>query len=309
MTATVVPCLGFTSPAETITSQKELHDKIMKIQRKKLRKCGAMDVKRPFVIKTQLVSPDSSGKWTGGDENATSNEEKVHTKIIHFQRHGQGYHNFIGNTWRELGKTVDIDSSDPDKNPFVHPEVLDAPLTALGRQEAIEKRSVAALMNPDLIIVSPLHRAIQTAHFSFADHRSRVPWIAHEGCREDLGLLVCNKRRPLSQTKEEFPYIDFSYVVSGEEDTLFKHEEMECLLAQADRVYDFLANFVRTRPEQEIAVVGHSAWLFNMCNAVVECNGDENLMAWFGTSEIRSMRVSFIESSSMSSKECKTCDW
>jgi hypothetical protein len=47
------------------------------------------------------------------------------------------------------------------------------------------------------------------------------------------------------------------------------------------------------RPEQELAIVGHSAWLFTMCNAIVDCGDDDFLKSLFKTSEIRSMRLSF----------------
>jgi hypothetical protein len=54
-------------------------------------------------------------------------------------------------------------------------------------------------------------------------------------------------------------------------------------------------HFLRHRPEQELAVVGHSAWLFQMCHAVLECEdeSDHKLKAWIGTSEIRSMNLTF----------------
>ena len=55
----------------------------------------------------------------------------------------------------------------------------------------------------------------------------------------------------------------------------------------------WLQPFVQSRPEQEIAVVSHSAFLFNMLNTVMDCGDDEELKRWFKTSEIRSMRVTF----------------
>ena len=40
-------------------------------------------------------------------------------------------------------------------------------------------------------------------------------------------------------------------------------------------------------------MVCHSAVLFNMANAVLDCGGDEYLTAWWKTSEIKSMRIWF----------------
>ena len=62
---------------------------------------------------------------------------------------------------------------------------------------------------------------------------------------------------------------------------------------ETERVYNFMTTFLMHRPEQELALVGHSGWLFTMCNAVMDCQGDTSLQSVFLTSEIRSMRVSF----------------
>jgi hypothetical protein len=142
-----------------------------------------------------------------------------------------------------------------------------------------------------------LLRAIQTAEISFADfyEKENIPWIAHEGCREELGVLVCNKRRPLSHIQKDYPNLDFHGNIP-EEDSLWNPTERETSASKSDRIYGFLVDFLANRPESEIAVVGHSAWLFHMCNAVVEISGEEDedaLLSWFLTSEIRSMRLTF----------------
>jgi broad specificity phosphatase PhoE len=248
-------------------------------QREGLQKAGAFGIARPITILAERM--DNGRKQEG-------------TKVIHFQRHGQGYHNLLGDVWRELKIPIDLDSNDISKNPFLRYEIADAPLTESGRQQSMARRPEAALLNPQVVIVSPLLRAIQTSYLSFADHKDAVPWVAHEGCREELGLLVCNKRRRLSEIQEEYPDIDYSHM-QDEEDVLFDADNRESVLAKSERVYSFLVDYIRTLPHDEIAVVGHSAWLFNMCNAVMDCGGDEDLTSWFLTSEIRSMRIRFIE--------------
>jgi broad specificity phosphatase PhoE len=249
-------------------------------QREQLQQAGAIGVARPITIVAERNSEDDP--------------KPAGTKIIHFQRHGQGYHNLLGDVWRELKLPIDFDSNDISKNPFLRNEIVDSPLTESGRQQSMARRPEAALLNPQVLIVSPLLRAIQTSYLSFTDHKDAVPWIAHEGCREELGLLVCNKRRRLSEIREDYPDIDYSHI-QDEEDLLFDADNRESVLAKSERVYSFLVDFIRTLPHDEIAVVGHSAWLFNMCNAVMDCGGDEDLMSWFLTSEIRSMRIRFIE--------------
>ncbi len=243
-----------------------------------------------------------------GDKNkgtSTSTSTLITSKIVHFQRHGQGYHNLLGDVVRASGREVhiDIDDCNPERNPFVKPEIQDSPLTFQGRTEATSRRYEASMLSPQLIVVSPLVRAVQTALLTFADHiyakkdkmKIRVPLIAVDGCREQLGLLTCNKALPLSQTKSEFPEVDFSLVTHDEDDHLWNQYESrrESPIDEANRAYDFLTNFLMEREEEEVAVVCHSAWLFSVCNAVIDCGGDDSLESWFGTGEIRSLKVSY----------------
>mmetsp|Transcript_9435 Transcript_9435/g.19549 ORF Transcript_9435/g.19549 Transcript_9435/m.19549 type:complete len:350 (-) Transcript_9435:48-1097(-) len=230
-------------------------------------------------------------------------------KIVHFQRHGQGTHNEIYRIWTEKnGRPLDLSETDPEKNPLLLPHVIDAPLTEKGRNQCLEKKHQASKLNVELVIVSPLVRALQTAHITFADHlpnnsERNVKWVAHEGTREELGLLVCNQRRPLSQTKLEFPHVDFSYL-TYEEDVIWnnhrKHTsdkkgipKRETTVDMSHRCYDFLVDFLMTREEKEIAVVGHSAWLHAMCNAVIDCGEHDHLLPMFGQAELRSIKLTF----------------
>ena len=263
--------------------------------KKTLREKGAMDIPRD--IKIRALNIASSAMLDNTNTNMVDESDNhITTKVIHFQRHGQGYHNLLGDLTRAMGVDFDIDDKDPAINPFVKPEIQDSPLTHKGRQEAASQRSGAAMLNPEVIIVSPLHRAVQTALISFADHLNNdVPFVAHEGCREQLGLLTCNKAMPISQTISDFPQIDFSLCTAGEEDSLWNKNPLvrEDPVDEANRAYEFLTEFLMKRPEKELAVVCHSAWLFSVCNAVIDCGGDDSLESWFGTGEIRSLRMSF----------------
>lgn len=149
------------------------------------------------------------------------------------------------------------------------------------------------MLSPELVIVSPLLRCIQTAKLSFCAHIDTVPWVSHEGCREELGLLVGNKRRPISEIKADYTEIDFS-PIDHDEDVLWESygEQRETLLEKSERIYEFLTDYVMNRPEKEIAIVCHSAYLFTLLNAVMDIE-DEDLRYWFLTSEVRSIKVRF----------------
>jgi broad specificity phosphatase PhoE len=285
---------GFSNPAVTVASKKDAIWSDAAIQtarqltessRQKLFQDGVMGLDREVTIKGERL--DTPEMFLRNDDN--------NSKIIHFQRHGEGFHNVICATWRELtGKPVNLLSHDPKVNPMLREEVLDSPLTEVGRKQCLHCHDTASLLNPEIIIVSPLLRAIQSAELSWSAHRippnNSIPWVAHEGCREELGLLICNKRRNISEIQKVYPDIDFSLCLE-DTDTLFIHDRHETAIEKTNRVYDFL-QYIRQLPQKEIAVVGHSAWLFNMCNAVMDID-DESLASWFLTSEIRSMRVSF----------------
>eukprot|EP00339_Tiarina_fusa_P002435 CAMPEP_0117008790 /NCGR_PEP_ID=MMETSP0472-20121206/8173_1 /TAXON_ID=693140 ORGANISM="Tiarina fusus, Strain LIS" /NCGR_SAMPLE_ID=MMETSP0472 /ASSEMBLY_ACC=CAM_ASM_000603 /LENGTH=290 /DNA_ID=CAMNT_0004710917 /DNA_START=192 /DNA_END=1064 /DNA_ORIENTATION=- len=255
----------------------------------------------PGVVKPRdvLIKGESlrNGASDFGDIASNGNDDDViTTKVVHFQRHGQGFHNILGDILRDAGVKPDVDSSDPAVNPWLRSEIIDPPLTETGKEQCEGQREKASVLNPELMIVSPLLRAIQTtAEITFEDFKdkSSIPWIAHEGCREELGVLVCNKRRPLSAIKKDYPTLQ--YWNMEEEDNLFDPSNRESNESKSDRIYDFLVNFLANRPESEIAVVGHSAWLFHMCNAVIDCDDDPELQSWFLTSEVRSIRLTFLK--------------
>jgi len=122
-----------------------------------------------------------------------------------------------------------------------------------------------------------------------------VPWVSHEGCREELGLLVGNKRRSITDIKADYPDIDFGDI-EHDEDVLWDEygDRRETLLEKSERIYQFLTEYVRSRPEKEIAIVCHSAYLFTLLNAVMDIE-EEELRSWFLTSEVRSLQMTFVD--------------
>ena len=104
-----------------------------------------------------------------------------------------------------------------------------------------------------------------------------------------------NKRRPITEIREDYPEIDFLEILH---DADVKWEEYgdrrETLLEKSERIYEFLTEYVRQRPEREIAIVCHSAYLFTLMNAVMDIE-DEGLRSWFLTSEVRSLQMTFVD--------------
>ena len=115
---------------------------------------------------------------------------------------------------------------------------------------------------PELIVVSPMRRAIDTALLAFAhvfedaavshavplrrsDLHPTVPIVDHELCRESYARSdstpvqtpqpqgnICDKRRPLEQIASDYPFIDWALVNDGPTDVLYEHggEDMDSFI-------------------------------------------------------------------------------
>ena len=184
-----------------------------------------------------------------------------YVKTIHFLRHAEGTHN-VNNQYRDLCN-------------------LDARLTRDGVAQCEALRESAVFENGhknnvepphtscDLIVTSTLTRCVQTAQLCFP-HLSSVPWLAHELVRETVNF-ACDRRRPISTLRTEFPMIDFSNVPE-EEDAIWNeydvrlgsdwdyHRESAELHRVANRGRAFLS-WLSRRTEQNIIVCTHSAFL------------------------------------------------
>jgi broad specificity phosphatase PhoE len=211
-------------------------------------------------------------------------------KIVHFARHGQGFHNLMADIASSVGKQwTQFEPS--DDNPYTMAEILDAPLTDKGRQQAIALQDRTNNLPIELLVFSPNCRALQTGILAFAKHIGNCPCLSHEMVREESGIHVCDRRRPTSQQAMEFPQVDFS-LLEHEEDLIFRADRRESKLQVGERIYSFL-NWLAERPEQHVGVASHSAWLLTMFNAVVDCTGAESLQDWWQTGEMRSVKLEF----------------
>jgi len=235
---------------------------------------------RPIIVKAYALD----------DPNAPATEN---VKTVHFLRHGQGFHNLMADLARAEGREWEQYSQTPE-NPYIMPEILDAPLTEKGRKQAyLVRPTVEALENqPELVALSPNCRALQTGVIAFEHLLSKkVPFVAHEMVREENGVHVCDKRRPKSRQEAEFPMVDFS-LLETEEDVIFRNDRRESKAEVGERVYAFM-EWLAKRSEKHVGVASHSGWLLTVFNGICEC--DVSLKDWFQTGELRSVKLEFIE--------------
>ncbi len=165
-------------------------------------------------------------------------------KTVHCIRHGQSTFNAH---FAETGE-------DP-----LH---FDAPLTELGRRQVAE-RSVELRQYPyELVVTSPLTRAIQTTLGLFGDHPS-APAIHVECLHREYLESSCDVGRSPRLLAQDFPHLSFGHL-----DEIWWHNEGELdergFVVEPghlfeDRVAGF-TSWLAQRPENLIAVVGHGTF-------------------------------------------------
>tara|TARA_B100000795_G_scaffold88464_1_gene64299 strand:+ start:184 stop:717 length:534 start_codon:yes stop_codon:yes gene_type:complete len=123
----------------------------------------------------------------------------------------------------------------------------DTTLTTNGMRQAIE----ATVTTPDLVLVSPLTRTLQTATLMFPG----VKMVALECLKEyPQHTEICNRRSPISTIGKLFPHVDFSDCQTNIQK--WPNEPPK----PADNI-DIFYGKLKAYKEQQIAVVTHSTWL------------------------------------------------
>ena len=114
----------------------------------------------------------------------------------------------------------------------------------------------------ELVALSPMTRALQTATLAFPNASARPPFVATSLARERVWLHACDGRRPRSELQRDFAHLDFGAVTS-EVDKMFELKENEPSDRNSTRCAERatrLLQWLHARPEQGIAVVSH--WVF-----------------------------------------------
>lgn len=170
----------------------------------------------------EMMSFWSSWITTGSpptkDESARKRNDKPNDiKKVTFLRHGCTYMNeYLGG--KDGGKRFgSSDFSDVFEHDEQRRKYHDSPLSPLGRSQATTLGSLkippSFIRNCDLVVVSPLTRALQTfelgvrPHFTTQQHRD-VAILAHPAAAERL-YLISDVGRSMAQLQEEYPHVDF----------------------------------------------------------------------------------------------------
>lgn len=175
------------------------------------------------------------------------------TKRVHCIRHGQSTFN----------AAFELTRTDP-----LH---RDAPLTDLGRRQAAEAAAALREISFDLIVTTPLTRALQTTLEIFKDHPS-ADRIRVECLHREHLASSCDVGRAPSALLQEFPHLAFDHLdevwwhAAGEPDERGLFLEPEEVLQERVRLF---RSWIAARPERQIAVVGHGTFFFHLTGRVL----------------------------------------
>ena len=189
------------------------------------------------------------------------------SKRLFFIRHGYSLHNQL---YPKMGMSA-----------FYDPEVIDSPLLNKGREEALNlrnKESIYEYMTTkvELVLVSPLVRALETADIIFKD--SNIPIICEEFLREyPNGKQTCNKRSDILSMQDKFPSINFKNIISNQD--IYWNEDRHETLDELNKRIVMTKEYLFNRPEQTIAIVGHSSFIGQFQDNHIRYleNGEEEL--------------------------------
>jgi broad specificity phosphatase PhoE len=148
----------------------------------------------------------------------------------------------------------------------VDPLHFDAPLSPVGVEQVRQARRALEDIPVELVVTSPLTRALQTAAGIFDGHRHSPRIVVHALMRERVENSCDVGRRP-SELAVDFPSLDLAHL-----DDVWWHAEgapdprgicIESVASVAARALQFKW-YLRGRPERCIAVVGHGTFFYHL---------------------------------------------
>ncbi len=212
-------------------------------------------------------------------EKHTVNRLHKDDKIIHFVRHAEGYHNLANKNDNKYG--------------YLRADLMDASITKYGISQCqdLHHSTKDKMKKVELLVVSPMHRTIQTALHSFPQLQTSIPWIALEAVREQTGSHPCDKRNPITQHKNTYKTVNFDSITHDHDPLYDKYFLREPDTDVVKRCNEFL-EWLGTRQEKEIIVVTHSAYLRHLFNKVLHTTSEYDRTT-FANCEIRSYILRF----------------
>ena len=204
-------------------------------------------------------------------------------KWVYFIRHSEALVNAAGRVFPK---------DDPRKKAVrMDMKYLDSPLSEKGLAEAKGMRAKAPQV--DLVVASPLTRALQTATAVFGCDTDGPPLVALEELREFCGkqFQPCDSRRAPQELQLEFPHVDFSHVPPGG-DSLLGPNKVESVESVDQRIYRFF-EWLRISEHQNIGCIAHFQILTRIFENLQAAGLDCAAYGDFKNLEVRSIPIAF----------------
>lgn len=135
----------------------------------------------------------------------------------------------------------------------VDPQIPDPPLTAIGRQQALEAADALAVLAVERLLVSPYLRTLQTAEI-IAERLGLS--LSIEPLAREQAAFSCDIGTPRSQLADRWPHISFDHV-----EEVWWPPERETEVELGHRCSRF-RHAMRQLPDwQRVAVISHWAFI------------------------------------------------
>lgn len=203
-------------------------------------------------------------------------------KILILMRHGEAEHNKFQHQFVQKKGILVTDSSSVEESYMDEDHPVDPMLTGrgCGQMMGLSRRTATFFnaetgLKPDLFVVSPLRRAIQSAMIAFPTYTSfasleNIPWIAYPHLMERANGHKSEFVSSPEVLEELFPGVNFDMMKSlvGNDVDGFNNEKrvpmFENKLDLLGRTDDFL-RWIKERDERVIVVSSHATWLHSLC--------------------------------------------
>ncbi|KZV93969.1 phosphoglycerate mutase-like protein, partial [Exidia glandulosa HHB12029] len=175
-------------------------------------------------------------------------------KLLFVGRHGEGFHNaaskkFGKENWEAHWAFL---TGDEELTWGPDPELNDI---GIGQAEVARQAWLKYTPpDPELILCSPLRRALHTCSITFPGRQARVL----EDVREHVTGWTCDYRLPLSTIRAEYPQHDFSRIQSEEDPYVGTKEDHEQVVSRVRRALD---NIFAHEDAQVISITAHGDWM------------------------------------------------
>eukprot|EP00941_MAST-03F_sp_MAST-3F-sp1_P004673 g4673.t1 len=196
-------------------------------------------------------------------------------KVLYFIRHGEGEHNVA----EKLYGSEHWEAVEAKKEKYFDPQLNDTGVQQASKLGSLLEKS--NFLRIDAIVVSPLTRALETARIGLSKWWGKVPTFSVEIARETVGKNYCDKRRSLTELKNEYPCVCFDLMEGVEEDPWWtpERETIHHVELRVKGLLHFLAlatrgdsmtvedeeesslDLERLKGAERIAIVGHSGFM------------------------------------------------